>query len=124
MSSHLNKGYHEARELILADFERAYLEHAVKQANGNISNAARHAGVDRTTLYRLMEKHGNPPRQPTPGAGLMRADVPNLGPVDERQSSDPFCRSVLPRSPDGAPECVCRVGSPMGPYVQERVHDR
>ena len=56
--SHLNKGYHEARELILADFERAYLEHAVKQANGNISNAARHAGVDRTTLYRLMEKHG------------------------------------------------------------------
>ena len=58
MSSHLNKGYHEARELILADFERAYLEHAVKQAGGNISNAARHAGVDRTTLYRLMEKHG------------------------------------------------------------------
>ena len=58
VSSHLNKGYHEARELILADFERAYLEHAVKQASGNISNAARHAGVDRTTLYRLMEKHG------------------------------------------------------------------
>ncbi len=58
MSSHLNKGYHEARELILADFERAYLKHAVKQAGGNISNAARHAGVDRTTLYRLMEKHG------------------------------------------------------------------
>ena len=58
VSSHLNKGYHEARELILADFERAYLEHAVKQAGGNISNAARHAGVDRTTLYRLMEKHG------------------------------------------------------------------
>ena len=58
MSSHLNKGYHEARDLILADFERAYLEHVVKQAGGNISNAARHAGVDRTTLYRLMEKHG------------------------------------------------------------------
>ena len=57
-SSYLNKGYHEARELILADFERAYLEHVVKQAGGNISNAARHAGVDRTTLYRLMEKHG------------------------------------------------------------------
>jgi DNA-binding NtrC family response regulator len=54
----LNKGYHEARELVLADFERAYLEHAVKRAGGNISTAARHAGVDRTTLYRLMEKHG------------------------------------------------------------------
>lgn len=57
-SHHLTKGYHEARELVLAEFERAYLEHAVKQAGGNISNAARHAGVDRTTLYRLMEKHG------------------------------------------------------------------
>jgi len=58
MSLHLGKGYHEARELVLADFERAYLENAVKEAGGNISNAARHAGVDRTTLYRLMEKHG------------------------------------------------------------------
>lgn len=64
--SHLNKGYHEARELILADFERAYLEHAVKQAGGNISNAARHAGVDRTTLYRLMEKHGTQRTHPLP----------------------------------------------------------
>ena len=58
MSFHLSKGYHEARELVLADFERAYLEHAIREAGGNISNAARHAGVDRTTLYRLMEKHG------------------------------------------------------------------
>ena len=58
MSLHLSKGYHEARELVLADFERAYLEHIIKEAGGNISNAARNAGVDRTTLYRLMEKHG------------------------------------------------------------------
>jgi DNA-binding NtrC family response regulator len=58
MSAHLGKGYHEARDLVLADFERAYLEHVIKHAGGNISNAARHAGVDRTTLYRLMEKHG------------------------------------------------------------------
>jgi DNA-binding NtrC family response regulator len=58
MALHLSKGYHEARELVLADFEKAYLENVVKRAGGNISNAARHAGVDRTTLYRLMEKHG------------------------------------------------------------------
>jgi len=58
LSLHLDKTYHEARELVLADFERAYLEHSIKEAGGNISNAARHAGVDRTTLYRLMEKHG------------------------------------------------------------------
>jgi len=58
LSLHLDKSYHEARDLVLADFERAYLEHSIKEAGGNISNAARRAGVDRTTLYRLMEKHG------------------------------------------------------------------
>jgi DNA-binding NtrC family response regulator len=49
--------YHAARERVLAEFEMSYLEHVVREANGNISDAARIAGVDRTTLYRLMEKH-------------------------------------------------------------------
>jgi DNA-binding NtrC family response regulator len=53
----LHQDYHSARDLVLADFERAYLRHVVRQANGNLSDAARAAGVDRTTLYRLMEKH-------------------------------------------------------------------
>ncbi len=66
MSLHLSKGYHEARELVLADPERAYLEHAIREAGGNISNAARNAGVDRTTLYRLMEKHGTQRTTPLP----------------------------------------------------------
>jgi len=50
--------YHSARDLVLADFERGYLEYIVTESKGNISDAARMAGVDRTTLYRLMEKHG------------------------------------------------------------------
>jgi DNA-binding NtrC family response regulator len=50
--------YHTVRERVLADFERDYLDYVVKEASGNISDAARLAGVDRTTLYRLMEKHG------------------------------------------------------------------
>lgn len=50
--------YHTARDLVLADFERGYLEYVVTESKGNISDAARMAGVDRTTLYRLMEKHG------------------------------------------------------------------
>ncbi|MBX6364265.1 MAG: sigma-54-dependent Fis family transcriptional regulator [Gemmatimonadetes bacterium] len=50
--------YHSARERVLAEFERSYLRWLVDRAGGNMSRAARIAGVDRTTLYRLMEKHG------------------------------------------------------------------
>jgi DNA-binding NtrC family response regulator len=56
-ASVLSLGYHEARERILNEFEIRYLRHVVDMANGNVSDAARIAGVDRTTLYRLMEKH-------------------------------------------------------------------
>jgi DNA-binding NtrC family response regulator len=54
----MNLDYHLARDRVLARFEVDYLSHVVQSAGGNISDAARMAGVDRTTLYRLMEKHG------------------------------------------------------------------
>ncbi len=50
--------YHSARDLVLSSFEVEYLARLIKSAEGNVSDAARMAGVDRTTLYRLMEKHG------------------------------------------------------------------
>jgi DNA-binding NtrC family response regulator len=50
--------YHVARDRLLADFERRYLTSLLNRASGNMSRAARLAGVDRTTLYRLMEKQG------------------------------------------------------------------
>ena len=43
---------------MIAQFERDYLTRLVARASGNMSKAARQANVDRTTLYRLMEKHG------------------------------------------------------------------
>jgi DNA-binding NtrC family response regulator len=50
--------YHVARERIIAQFETQYLSWLISRAGGNMSKAARIAGVDRTTLYRLMERHG------------------------------------------------------------------
>lgn len=54
----LEEKYHSARDRVLAEFERSYLSWLVNHADANMSKAARIAGVDRTTLYRLMEKHG------------------------------------------------------------------
>ncbi len=51
------RSYHEAREALLSEFERSYLSSLVTRADGNMSKAARLAGVDRTTLYRLIDKH-------------------------------------------------------------------
>lgn len=50
--------YHTARERVLEDFERRYVTFVLNEAAGNMSKAARIAGVDRTTLYRLLEKLG------------------------------------------------------------------
>lgn len=50
------KDYHTAREEMLAAFERDYLTYILQETDGNMSSAARMAGVDRTTLYRIMEK--------------------------------------------------------------------
>jgi len=54
----LRESYHAARDRVVAQFERRYIEELVAAAEGNMSKAARIAGVDRTTLYRLMERHG------------------------------------------------------------------
>jgi DNA-binding NtrC family response regulator len=56
--ANLDGAYHEVRDRVLADFELTYLTHLVQRAGGNMSRAARLAGVDRTTLYRIMDKHG------------------------------------------------------------------
>ena len=58
----LHGEYHEAREQVLAAFERGYLSRVVRRAKGNMSDAAKLAGVDRTTLYRLTKKHDLDPR--------------------------------------------------------------
>lgn len=56
-SAMLDGAYHIAKDRVIAYFEREYLEQLVLRSGGNMSKAARLASIDRTTLYRLMEKH-------------------------------------------------------------------
>ena len=53
----LDDAYHPAKDRLVAHFEKEYLSRLVSRAGGNMSKAARLASIDRTTLYRLMEKH-------------------------------------------------------------------
>jgi transcriptional regulator of acetoin/glycerol metabolism len=48
----------ESRETWLRPLERRYLSALVEHHRGNLTAAARTAGVDRITLYRLLWKHG------------------------------------------------------------------
>lgn len=57
-AAQLDGPFHEVKDRVIAQFERDYLARLVGRAGGNMSKAARQANVDRTTLYRLMEKHG------------------------------------------------------------------
>jgi transcriptional regulator with GAF, ATPase, and Fis domain len=50
--------YHEAKEAWNERFERAYCEAILTQSSGNVSRAAREAGVDRRHLQRLMARFG------------------------------------------------------------------
>jgi len=53
------KPFHVAKDELVARFEQEYLKRITTQTAGNMSKAARIAGIDRTTLYRLLEKHGD-----------------------------------------------------------------
>jgi transcriptional regulator with PAS, ATPase and Fis domain len=53
----LDEAYHIGKDRVVAQFEKEYLTRLIGRAGGNMSKAARLANIDRTTLYRLMDKH-------------------------------------------------------------------
>jgi two-component system response regulator HydG len=52
-----------AKEGLIADFEVRYLTELMNQVKGNLSEAARRSGVDRTNLRRLLRQHGFLPQR-------------------------------------------------------------
>jgi transcriptional regulator with PAS, ATPase and Fis domain len=64
----------DAREQYLASFESSYAQAVLARCGGNVSAAAREAGVDRKTFYTLLNREkepqvGEPIPQPAPKCG-------------------------------------------------------
>ncbi len=49
--------FREAKMQAVQQFERAYLEHLLRETRGNVSLAARQAGMKRSALHRILHRH-------------------------------------------------------------------
>lgn len=54
----LSLPYKQARKEALASFEKRYLTGLLERAGGNVSQAARDAGLDRSYLFSLLRRNG------------------------------------------------------------------
>ena len=50
--------YHEAKDRVVADFERLYFAEVMRQANFDMKTAEQHTGLSMQSLYRLLKKNG------------------------------------------------------------------
>jgi DNA-binding NtrC family response regulator len=58
VSAKADRPFHEAKDEVVGKFEREYLTDLVQRAGGNLSQAARIAGLERKFLYKLLERAG------------------------------------------------------------------
>jgi transcriptional regulator with PAS, ATPase and Fis domain len=93
------KTYHSAKDAIVAHFEQEYLSQLVVRADKNMSKAARLAGIDRTTLYRLLEKHNvaEQAAAPVPPTALANGEAPAASEEGEFQPAAPPRANEAPR---------------------------
>ena len=53
--------FRDAKDAAVGSFERRYVEHILTKNNGNVSGAARDAGLDRSNFRRILQKHSIAP---------------------------------------------------------------
>lgn len=58
LSVRLDRPFHELKEFLLAEFERAYLLRCLTESEMNVSAASRQSGLSRKHLRTLMSKYG------------------------------------------------------------------
>jgi transcriptional regulator with GAF, ATPase, and Fis domain len=49
--------YRKAKEIAVSEFERRYVQEVLSQSEGNVSQASRRAGMDRSNFRRVMKKY-------------------------------------------------------------------
>src|SRR5262249_37596020 len=50
--------YKDAKAAVMADFEQGYIQALLEEHRGNVSAAARAAGIHRNILHRMMARYG------------------------------------------------------------------
>jgi DNA-binding NtrC family response regulator len=70
-----------AKDALIDGFERAYLRGILEAAGGNMTKAARMAGIDRMYLHRLVQKHGTRDQMPS-SAGIEPSSAQQRKPVE------------------------------------------
>ncbi len=78
VTARADRPFHEAKDAVVDRFEREYLTDLLRVSAGNLSAAARQAGLERKFLYKLLERAGLRERAPGKGAD-----------VDEPVTDDP-----------------------------------
>lgn len=58
LSLDVSRPFHEAKQGLVDEFERAYATALLQRHGGNVSAAARAAGLARRSLHRLIQRHG------------------------------------------------------------------
>jgi len=58
LSVRLDRPFHELKEFLLAEFERAYVTRCLTESEMNVSQASRSSGLSRKHLRTLMSKYG------------------------------------------------------------------
>ena len=72
----LSMTYAAAKDLALRKFERNYVEALLRACDGNISAAARKAGMDRSNFKRVLRKYRNDiESEPDDGTEIPRASA-------------------------------------------------
>jgi len=62
-----DRPFHDAKQDVVDRFERAYLTDLLRRSDGNLSAAARAAGLERKFLYKLLERAGLRQKAPADG---------------------------------------------------------